>query len=226
LSSAGRDAQTLSTRDFSTSAAAFFPAKNQAFLVAYGLLVHLGMRKVLILDGPLSARGDLPKRLVDLGFEIVRAAPGKTLAERVQHAAPDIVLMNGGAEGLASAAEIFRMSLCPVVLLANGDANGATAPAYLLKPLGGNELLPAIEVAVSGLAELSALKKENEELKKTLEARKMIERAKGVLMKNRGLTEAEAFALIQRKSMDMRRPMVDIAQAIVLSEEITKEKAG
>ena len=184
------------------------------------------MRKVLILDGPLSARGDLSKRLVELGFEIVRDAPGKTLTERIQHAAPDLVLMNGGAQSLASAAEILPMSLCPVVLLPNRDGHGGAAPAYLLKPLSGNELLPAIELAASDLAELSALKKENEELKKTLEARKMIERAKGVLMKSRSLTEAEAFSLIQRKSMDMRRPMVDIAQAIVLSEEITKEKAG
>src|SRR5689334_10899742 len=170
------------------------------------------MRKVLILDGPLSVRGDLPKRLAELGFDIVREAPGKTLAERVQNAAPDIVLMNGGAQSVASAAEIFTTSLCPVVLLSSGEADGSAAPAYLLKPLGGNELLPAIELAASGLAELSALKKENEELKKTLEARKMIERAKGVLMKNRSLSEAEAFSLIQRKSMDMRRPMVDIAQ--------------
>lgn len=184
------------------------------------------MRKVLILDGPLSARGDLPKRLAELGFEIVRDAPGQSLAERVQNAAPDIVLMNGGLQSLASAAEIFTTSLCPVVLLASGEINGSLAPAYLFKPLGGDELLPAIELAVAGLAEFGTLKKENEELKKTLEARKMIERAKGVLMKNRRLSEAEAFALIQKKSMDMRRPMIDIAQAIILSEEITKEKAG
>ena len=182
------------------------------------------MRKVLILDGALSARGDLPRRLVELGFDVVREAPGNTLAERVQNAAPDLVLMNGGAQSLASAGEILSTSSCPVVLLPNGDLNGSAA-AYLVKPLGGSELFPAIELAVCGLAELGALKKENEELKKTLEARKMIERAKGVLMKNRSLSEAEAFALIQRKSMDMRRPMVDIAQAIVLSEEITKEKA-
>jgi response regulator NasT len=183
------------------------------------------MRKVLILDGPLSVRGDLPKHLAELGFDMVRDAPGTTLAERVQNAAPDVVLINGGPQSLAAAAEIFTTSSCPVVLLSSGEADGSVAPAYLLKPLGGGEILPAIELAVSGLNEFGALKKENEELKKTLEARKMIERAKGVLMKNRRLTEAEAFALIQRKSMDMRRPMVDIAQAIVLSEEIIKEKA-
>jgi two-component system, response regulator PdtaR len=184
------------------------------------------MRKVLILDGPLSARGDLSKRLVELGFEIVRDAPGETLTERIQNTVPDIVVMDGDRQNLASAAEIFATSLCPIVVLSNGDGHGAGAPAYLFKPLRGNELLPAIELAATGLAELSTLKKENEELKKTLEARKMIERAKGVLMKSRSLSEAEAFSLIQRKSMDMRRPMVDIAQAIVLSEEITKEKAG
>lgn len=179
------------------------------------------MRKVLILD-PLSARGDLSKRVAELGFEIVRDSPGKTLAERVQNAAPNLVLMNGGAQSLASTIEILAGFPCPVILLPNGDVNGSAASAYLFKPLGSGELHPAIELAVSDLAEFGALKKENEELKKTLEARKLIERAKGVLMKNRSLSEAEAFSLIQKKSMDMRRPMVDIAQAIVLSEEITK----
>jgi two-component system, response regulator PdtaR len=181
------------------------------------------MRKVLILDGPLSARGDLSKRLAELGFDIVRDAPGRTAAERVQNVAPDIVLMNGGPQNLALAAEIFTTSLCPVVLLPI-EANGSGAPAYLLKPLGGGELLAAIELAVSGLTEFGALKKENEELKKTLEARKTIERAKGVLMKNRSLSEAEAFSLIQKKSMDLRKPMADIAQAILLAEEVNKQE--
>jgi two-component system, response regulator PdtaR len=189
------------------------------------------MRKVLILDGPLSARADLPRRLTELGFEIVREAPGKTLAERVGRAAPDIVLMNSGVEGLAAADDIFRLCSCPIVFLANGreakaDRSASAVAGYLFKPLMTDELWASLELAVSGFAEFDSLKKENAELKKTLESRKMIERAKGVLMKNRSLSEAEAFSLIQKKSMDLRRPMFDIAQAIVLSEEITKEKAG
>jgi response regulator NasT len=68
------------------------------------------------------------------------------------------------------------------------------------------------------------LRKENENLKKTLEARKIIERAKGILMKSKGLTEGEAFSLIQKKSMDLRKPMSEIAQAVILSEELSQPK--
>jgi response regulator NasT len=91
---------------------------------------------------------------------------------------------------------------------------------YLLKPLRDGELLPTIELAVSHFQEFIALQKENENLKKTLEARKIIERAKGILMKSRGLSEAEAFSLIQKKSMDLRKPMGEIAQAVIVSEEL------
>ena len=160
--------------------------------------------KILIFEGSLSIRGDLPRRLTELGFEVVRNSRGKTIAERTQPADPDLVI-TGGPEDLNGSAAGFDSFSCPVVFLSNEAA---------------------LESTVTALAEFAALKKENDELKKTLEARKMIERAKGVLMKNRSLSEAEAFSLIQKKSMDLRRPMVDIAQAIVLSEEISKEKAG
>jgi response regulator NasT len=77
---------------------------------------------------------------------------------------------------------------------------------------------------VSHFQEFIALQKENENLKKTLEARKIIERAKGILMKSKGLSEPEAFSLIQKKSMDLRKPMGEIAQAVILSEELSKAK--
>ena len=95
---------------------------------------------------------------------------------------------------------------------------------YLIKPPRDGELLPAIELAISHFHEFIALQKENENLKKTIEARKIIEQAKGILMKRQGLSEPEAFSLIQRKSMDTRKPMVEIAQAVILSQEVTKRK--
>lgn len=103
-------------------------------------------------------------------------------------------------------------------------AKRAGIMGYLLKPLRDGELLPAIEIAVSHFQEFVALQKENENLKKTLAARKVIERAKGILMKSQGLLEAEAFSLIQKKSMDSRKPMDEIAQAVILSEELSREK--
>jgi len=93
---------------------------------------------------------------------------------------------------------------------------------YLVKPLRSSELAPAIELAIAHFEEFIALRKENQDLKKTLEARKVIERAKGILMANQGLSEADAFALIKRKSMDLRKPMAEIAQALVLSDELAK----
>ncbi|HEY1374827.1 MAG TPA: ANTAR domain-containing protein [Candidatus Binatia bacterium] len=189
------------------------------------------MKKVLILDDRLLARGDLSKRLTELGFVMVRDGASDGLAERVERASADIVLMRGSVfAGSAAAEEISAIAPKPIVLLqeANGRNNGETATGggYVLIPFAAPEVAAALELAATGFAELRALKKENDELRKTLEARKVIERAKGVLMKNRGLSEAEAFSLIQKKSMDLRKPMVDIAQAIVLSEEVTGQKVG
>ena len=92
--------------------------------------------------------------------------------------------------------------------------------AYLVKPLREEELLPAIELAISRFEEFIALRKENEDLKRTLEGRKLIGRAKGVLMEREKISEQQAFAKIQKASMNTRRPMVDIAQAILLNEEV------
>jgi response regulator NasT len=84
------------------------------------------------------------------------------------------------------------------------------------------ELAPTIEMAISRFAEFISLRKENDDLKKTLEARKTIERAKGILMKTQRLSEAEAFSLIQKRSMDLRKSMAEIAQAIILTDELTR----
>jgi len=117
----------------------------------------------------------------------------------------------------------------PVILLTSHfdaatieRAKRAGIMGYLVKPLRASELAPAIELAIAHFEEFIALRKENDNLKKTLEARKIIERAKGILMANQGLSEADAFALIKRKSMDMRKPMAEIAQAPVLSDEFAK----
>lgn len=174
----------------------------------------------------------MPKRLTELGFAVVRDGPSNNgLAERVAGASPDMVLMRGDLlHSLPALNEISAMRSTPIILLP--EANGSNADdgvkegSYIVIPFDAPQVAAALQLAAAGLAELISLKKENEELKKTLEARKMIERAKGVLMKNRGISEAEAFSLIQKKSMDLRKPMVDIACAIVLSEEVTKQKVG
>ena len=95
--------------------------------------------------------------------------------------------------------------------------------AYLIKPLREEELAPTIEMAISRFEEFTSLRRENADLKRTLESRKTIEKAKGLLMKNKGLSESEAFQMIQKKSMETRKPMIDIAEAIVLAGEIGQQ---
>jgi response regulator NasT len=190
-------------------------------------------RRVLVIDDHLPSRAFLVKALNEKGFGVVgEGASGKGALKLAQATAPDVVLMSVGLpdiDGIYAAQNIMEENPLPIVLLTSHydedtveRAKGAGVMAYLLKPLREDELLPTTELAISRFEEFSSLRKENEDLKKTLEARKAIERAKGVLMKQQGLSETEAFSLIQKKSMDLRKPMVEIAQAIILSEEIKK----
>ena len=194
-------------------------------------------RKVLVIDDHLPSRAFLVKALNEKGFGVVgEGASGKSALKLVQATDPDAVLMSVGLpdiDGISAAERIMEENPLPIVLLTSHydaetieRAKEAGVMAYLLKPLREEELLPATELAISRFEEFSSLRKENEDLKKTLEARKAIERAKGVLMKQQGLSEPEAFSLIQKKSMDLRKPMAEIAQAIILAEEITKEKSS
>jgi response regulator NasT len=191
--------------------------------------------RVLVIDDPSPSRSLLIKTLNEGGFEVAgEGAKGSKALELCLKTAPDAVLLAVGLpdiDGIKVARNIMEENPTPIVLLTNGhdpktieEAKAAGVMAYLVKPLREEELLPAVELAISRFDELRSLRKENEELKRTLEARKTIERAKGVLMKNRSVSEAEAFSLMQKKSMDMRKPMVEIAQAIILAEEMVEKR--
>ena len=190
-------------------------------------------RKVLVIDDHLPSKTTLMKALTKRGFEVIgegsSSAAARTLARTT---APDLVLMAVGLpdpDGIAAARAIMEENPLPIVLLTSHydsetieRAKEAGVMAYLLKPLREEELAPTAELAISRFEEFISVKKENRDLKNTLEARKAIERAKGILMKNQGLSEAQAFSLIQKKSMDLRKPMAEIAQAIILTEEVKK----
>ncbi|HYV66837.1 MAG TPA: ANTAR domain-containing protein, partial [Myxococcales bacterium] len=94
------------------------------------------------------------------------------------------------------------------------------------KPLRAEELGPALDLAVSRFREIAAMRLENEALKRTLETRKLVERAKGILMQRLGLSEPDAFRRIQKTAMDTRRPMAEVAQALLLTEEMAHGPAG
>lgn len=191
-------------------------------------------KRVLVIDDHPPSKNFLLKALSQKGFEVVgEGTSGKDALRLSRTASPDVILMAVGLpdlDGISAAREIMEQNPLPIVLLTSHyeretieRAKEAGVLAYLLKPLREEELLPSIELAISRFAEFVSLRKENEDLRKTLEARKTIERAKGILMKNRGLSESEAFALIRKKSMETRRPMAEIAQAVILSEEISSE---
>jgi response regulator NasT len=192
-------------------------------------------RRALVIDDHLPSRTFLVRALKEKGFEVAgEGTSGKGALRLAKETAPDIILMAVGLsdmDGIRAAQVIMEESPFPVILLTSHyDAEtiertkGSGVMAYLIKPLREEELLPAIELAISRFTEFMSLREQNEDLRKTLEARKVIERAKGILMKRQGLSEAEAFALIQKKSMDTRKSMAEMAQAIVLTEEIIKEK--
>ena len=193
------------------------------------------MKRALVIDDHEPSRKNLVGVLAESGFQIVGAATsGAAGLQLASASAPDVILMAVGLpdlDGIRAARKIMQANPLPIVLVTSHydaatieRAKRAGVMGYLIKPLREGELLPAIELAISHFQEFVALQKENENLKKTLEARKVIERAKGILMKRQRLSEPEAFSLIQRKSMDMRKPMVEIAQAVILSQEITEEK--
>jgi two-component system, response regulator PdtaR len=193
------------------------------------------MRRVLVIDDHVPSRDNLKRALAASGCQVVGEGTSGTGAEELASATvPDVVLMAVGLsdlDGIRAARRIMQSRPVPVILVSSRydtetveRAKRAGVMGYLLKPLRDGELLPTIEIAVSQFQEFVTLRKENENLKRTLEARKIIERAKGILMKSKGLSEAEAFSLIQKKSMDLRKPMSEIAQALILSEEISKAK--
>jgi len=194
-------------------------------------------RRVLVLDDHLPSKAFLIRALTERGFEVVgEGKSGHDALRLAQAVTPDVILMAVGLpdmDGISAASKIMEERATPIVLLTSHyepgtieRAKAAGVMAYLVKPLREEELLPAVELAISRFEEFMSLRKENENLKRTLEARKTIERAKGILMKQQDLSEAEAFSLIQKKSMDMRKPMAEIARAIILAEEMIEKKRG
>jgi two-component system, response regulator PdtaR len=194
------------------------------------------MRRVLVIDDHTPSRDILKRALAANRCKVVgEGTSGQRALELASITVPEVILMAVGLsdlDGIRAARQIMRARPVPIILVSSHcdaetveRAKQAGVMGYLIKPLRAGELIPTIELAVSHFQEFGALQKENENLKKTLEARKIIERAKGILMRSRGFSEAEAFSFIQKKSMDLRKPMREIAQAIILSEEFSRKRS-
>jgi AmiR/NasT family two-component response regulator len=182
--------------------------------------------RILIADDEALIRMGLRTMLTDAGYQVVgEAGDGRRALDLTRRLDPDLVFLDikmPEPDGLAVAAQIMRDGPRPIVLLtAYGDreyidrARRIGVMAYLIKPIKEADLVPTIELAVRHYRAMGALSDRIETLEETLQARKLVERAKGVLMQREGLSEAEAFRWIQKASRDQRRPMKEIAQQIL-----------
>ncbi|MDR7545044.1 MAG: response regulator [Armatimonadota bacterium] len=182
--------------------------------------------RILIADDEALIRMGLRTMLTDAGYHVVgEAGDGRRALDLTRKLDPDLVFLDikmPEPDGLAVAEQIMQTGPRPIVLLtAYGDrefvdrARRIGVMAYLVKPIKEADLAPTIELAVRHYRAMDALSERIEALEETLEARKLIERAKGVLMQREGLSEAEAFRWIQKASRDQRRPMRDVAQQIL-----------
>jgi AmiR/NasT family two-component response regulator len=189
--------------------------------------------RLVIADDESLIRMNLKETLVGLGYLVVgEAGDGATVIHLARELRPDLVLMDikmPKIDGIQAAKVLTEEKIAPVLLLtAYSDrelvdrAKEAGVVNYIVKPFREGELLPAIEIAMARYQEFLKMDEEISDLKETLETRKLVERAKGVLMDSQGLKEAEAFRKIQQLSMNTRKSMKEIAQALLLAHEIEK----
>ncbi|MBN9390560.1 MAG: response regulator [Chloroflexi bacterium] len=196
-------------------------------------VTKVAQTRVVIADDESIIRMDLKEMLSGLGYQVVgEAGDGRQAINLSRELKPDLVIMDikmPEMDGIQAARVLTEEKIAPVLLLTAysqqelvSGAREAGVVGYIVKPFRQDELMPAIEVALSRFREFRELEKEMGDLKETLEARKVIERAKGVLMDQYGLKEADAFRRIQKLSMDTRKSMREIAEAILLAREIDK----
>jgi response regulator NasT len=195
-------------------------------------------RTVIVAEDESLIRMDVIETLKDNGFTVVgEAGDGEKAVELAREHQPDVVVMDVKMpllDGISAAEILSKEKICPVVLLTAFSqrelverATEAGALAYVVKPFGPNDLIPAIEIALSRYQQLTALEDEVADLADRLESRKVLDRAKGILNDTMGLTEPEAFRWIQKASMDRRLTMREVAQTVVdqLAEAAAQKKS-
>jgi AmiR/NasT family two-component response regulator len=187
--------------------------------------------RILIADDESLIRLDLREMLTHLGYEVVaEAGDGRQAIDLARKLRPDLVVMDirmPEVDGIEAAGTLTAERIAPVVLLtAFSDsqlveqARDAGVVGYVVKPFREAELMPVIELSFARFEEFRSLEKEIGNLNDALESRKVVERAKGVLMESYGLRESEAFHRIRKASMDSRKSMKEVAEAILLTHQM------
>lgn len=191
--------------------------------------------RVVIADNESIIRMDLKEILEEAGHSVVgEATDGLKAIELTRKHRPDLVIMDikmPEMDGITAAKTISHEKIAPVLLLTAfsqkeivDKAKDSGVLAYLVKPVKETNLFPAIEIALSRFQEFSELEQELEDVKNSLETRKLLDRAKGILMDAYNLNESEAYRRIQQYSMSKRKSIRDVAQAIV--DSVTGKKKG
>ena len=188
--------------------------------------------RIIIADDEAIIRMGLRTMLEERGYQVVgEAGDGKRVLDLVEKMRPDLVFLDikmPGLDGLAVAQQLAETHRVPVILLtAYGErslvdrARQAGVMGYLMKPLRETDLEPAIEVALARFRDLRSLARELTDLQETLETRKLVERAKGVLMQRLGLSEEDAYLRLQRAGRTSRRSMKEIAQQVLEGHDLS-----
>jgi AmiR/NasT family two-component response regulator len=180
--------------------------------------------RILVAEDEALIRLDLVEMLSEAGYEIVaQASNGAEAIELVEMHKPDLAIMDINMpimDGLTAAEKIVNST--PVLMLTAFSQRDLVMKAseigvmgYVVKPFTINDLIPAMEVATSRFRVMSELTKEIADLSQKLEVRKLVDKAKGILMKALNLSEAEAFSWIQKTAMDRRLTMKEVAEAVI-----------
>lgn len=191
-------------------------------------------RTVIVAEDESLIRMDIVETLRENGFDVVaEASDGEQAVALVTEHKPDLLVMDikmPNMDGITAAEKISPMKI-PVVLLTAFSqkelvdrASEAGAMAYVVKPFTPNDLMPAIEIALSRHAQFTALEAEIQDLNERFETRKLVDRAKGLLNEKMNLTEPEAFRWIQKASMDRRLTMQEVATTVIEQLGAPKEK--
>jgi response regulator NasT len=188
---------------------------------------------VLIAEDESMIRMDLRESLTSLGYEVVADVPdGAQAVQMARELKPDLVILDikmPGMDGIEAARRLNDDRVAPVMLLTAYNqedlieaAANAGAMGYLVKPVNTAAITPAITMALARYRDLVDAEAEADELEEQLETRKLVDRAKGLLMDREGLREADAFRRIQKLSMNTRKSMKEIAQAIIITHEVSQ----